>query len=363
MKLKTMLVAVLTLALFATAVLAATPKPVERMDLETFMQMNRLHGPAFTGRAVFEGFEGLALPDGWDQFITFADKTWTFGTANVDEPSVEGVAAAYVAWDTYTGHNEAISFDQLVDVAGGESVLSFWMAGTRGQSWDFNVAETVEINGVPVFDFDTDTQLIGYMEWEQFFVDLGAYDGTTVTITFRYEGIDGDFHALDAVMVDDGTGWSPPPPPPPPTNDTCEGVIDLQEQGLDVFDVDLCLASDAFSPGEYPDTCTGYGATGFDVVYSIELAAGETFMVTEDGPHDMAMYLVTDCQNPAGTCVAGSDLCCSGATELINFMAPTAGVYYLIVDGYSGCGLVTVTINAPIANEDMQWGSVKSLFR
>jgi len=64
-------------------------------------------------------------------------------------------------------------------------------------------------------------------------------------------------------------------------------------------------------------------------------------MATEDGGHDMAMYLVRDCYDTVNTCVAGSDNCCSGAQEIVSWTADVAGTYfYLIVDGYSLHGRV-----------------------
>ena len=166
-------------------------------------------------------------------------------------------------------------------------------------------------------------------------------------------------------MVDDGTGYDPPPPPPPPSNDTCATAIDLQEQGLASFQVDLCLANDDYTAGVHPASCTGYTSAGNDVVYKIYLALGETFMASESGAHDSALWLVTDCANTAGTCVAGADDTFSGDVETISYIATAAGWYYLIVDAYGtdGCGLATVIIDAPVGNEDLSWSNVKTMYR
>ena len=360
MRFKTMLTLALIVALAATAAVAGTPKSDGRTDIETFQQMNRIHGDAFTSRAVFQGFEGGVIPAGWTQTITNPARTW--GVSNATSVgALEGLYCAFVGYDLTVFQNETISFSQAIDVAGGESVLSFWMAGALGTTWDLNVAETVEVNGIPVFDFDSN--VTAHMTYEQYFVDLGAYDGQTVTITFRYEGVDGDLHVLDAVMVDDGTGYAPPPPPPPPSNDTCATAIDLQEQGLASFQVDLCLAAGDYSAPS--GGCTGYTSAGNDVVYKIYLAAGETFTATETGDHDSALWVVTDCANTAGTCVAGADDTFSGDTEIVSFVAPAAGWYYLIVDGYGtgACSLTTVTVDTPVSNENTSWSNVKTMYR
>ena len=154
------------------------------------------------------------------------------------------------------------------------------------------------------------------------------------------------------------------PPPPTPDNDTCDGAIDLQEQGLATFDVPLATGgyTNAYSQGY--GGCTGYNTNGPDAVYKIWLAAGESFTVTEfGGTCDMAMHLITDCLDDYTSCVAGSDNCCAGADEVISYVAAADGWYYLIVDAYSSAGCdVSVTIDAPVGNEAMEWGQVKSLY-
>ncbi len=346
--------------IMAGAAMAGTPKQDQRMDIETFLQMNRIHGPAFDGRSFFEGFEGGVIPPTWTQGITNPSRTW--GVSNATSVgSLEGAYCAFVGYDLTVWQNETISFDYAVDVDGGNYVLSFWMAGSRQDSWSDFVAETVEINGVTVFDFDSATNQ--QFTWEKFSIDLSPYDGDTITITFRYLGVDGDLHVLDAVTIDDGTGYDPPPPPPPPTNDLCEDAIDLQEQGLTMFQVDLCLASNSYSAGVYPSSCTGYSSNGNDVVYKIYLTAGQTFVASQQGAHDSAIWLATDCSDLSGTCVAGADATFTGGIETITYTAAADGWYYLIIDGYSSCSLTTVWIDAPIATQNSSWSSVKTLYR
>ena len=75
---------------------------------------------------------------------------------------------------------------------------------------------------------------------------------------------------------------------------------------------------------------------------------------------DLSIWLVSDCGDPENTCVAGDD---SGNPECVTWEATAAGWYYLIVDTYSGCGCVTVTIESPVATESANWGAVKALYR
>jgi hypothetical protein len=163
-------------------------------------------------------------------------------------------------------------------------------------------------------------------------------------------------------------------PPPPIENDVCETAIDLcLVSGEKTFDGSFSLAyttigaADDYSPGVYPSSCTGFGASGGDVVYVVCLEPGGTLDVTQTGDFDMAMYLITDCTDPAGTCVVGSDNCCTGADEFFTYTSVAGGTYYLIVDGYSteGTGTVygTVTGCCTTSTEEGSWGGVKTLFR
>jgi hypothetical protein len=150
--------------------------------------------------------------------------------------------------------------------------------------------------------------------------------------------------------------------PPPPPNDTCAGAIDIRVQGLVEWEVDLCAAAGDYTPA--PPECTNdYPANGPDLVYSIYLMAGEVFNACENpssGYIDLSIWLVSDCDDPENTCVAGED---NGNPECVNYTAAADGWYFLIVDTYSGCGMVTVTVDAPIPTTDSTWGSLKSLYR
>jgi hypothetical protein len=101
------------------------------------------------------------------------------------------------------------------------------------------------------------------------------------------------------------------------------------------------------------------------VVYCIELAAGESFEVimTTSGWDD-SIYLITDCDDPANSCVAGADAYPDGST--FTYTAETTGRYYLIVDAYSGGGAFNISgVNGggPSSAQPATWGSVKALYR
>ncbi len=147
-----------------------------------------------------------------------------------------------------------------------------------------------------------------------------------------------------------------------PGNDDCGNPLDLQAYGHAEFEVDLCQYGGDYSPAA-PECTDDYPAAGPDAIYAIDLAAGETFAVCATPTYgfiDLAIWLVSDCGDPENTCVAGED---DGNPECLSYVAPAAGRYYLIVDTYSGCGRVTVTIDAPTAAETRDWGSLKRLYR
>jgi hypothetical protein len=149
-------------------------------------------------------------------------------------------------------------------------------------------------------------------------------------------------------------------PQPPPANDTCAGAINLNDMPQSVT-VDLCPAANDYSPGVYPTSCTGFTANGPDVVYYAILGEGGQIDACINGTPDLSLYLITDCGDPVGSCVAGDD---SGNPECISWThtGPESTFYYLIVDTYSGCGVVTVTIDQLVPADETSFSSIKSLY-
>jgi hypothetical protein len=112
--------------------------------------------------------------------------------------------------------------------------------------------------------------------------------------------------------------------PPPPPNDTCEGAIDLQEQGKGVFEVGLCEYANDYTLA-LPECANDFTANGPEAVYKIYSMAGEIFMGCENpcsGDIDLSIWLVRDCSDPENTCVAGED---NGNSECVNYTADTEG--------------------------------------
>jgi hypothetical protein len=82
--------------------------------------------------------------------------------------------------------------------------------------------------------------------------------------------------------------------------------------------------------------CTGFDSAGPDVVFSIMLVAGASLNLTFDGPYDASVYLITDCNDPAGSCVAGSDTYPPGTPDNLVYTnsSDSDQTLYLIVDGF-----------------------------
>jgi hypothetical protein len=177
-------------------------------------------------------------------------------------------------------------------------------------------------------------------------------DGTFYVVVTGYSSSTTGLYTLTATVEDI---------PEPQPNDLCEGAIDLADIGDTYFEVDLCLFENDYSPES--GGCTGYTANGPDAIYSMDLVAGEEVFVSMDvveGSADLAIYLVTDCADIAGSCVAGDD---SGNPEEFGYTAEADGTYYLVLDTYSGCCLVGVTFNETVAVEGATWSEIKDLYR
>jgi hypothetical protein len=300
----------------------------------------------------FEGFEGAFPPTGWTQVITDVDNTWMRDVDGLYPNAFEGAVAAYIPWQADSMQYEVLKFEYKIGP--GEDHLNFATMGSP--YWSVNATLTVEIDGVEVWSFLTyGTQTFVY---EIFDIDLSGYTGQTVVIAFIYSGNDGADHYLDAVGINEGYE-----PPPPPENDTCDGAIGIPYGAFNI-DGTTDLANDDYDPGS--GGCTGYSATGGDVVYCITLLEGEAFEVTMDtgGLWDDSIYLITDCDDPAGSCVAGDDQYPDGSGFV--YIAAATGKYYLIVDAYSGGGAFTifgVNGGGPSGTEMTTWGGVKALYR
>ncbi len=130
------------------------------------------------------------------------------------------------------------------------------------------------------------------------------------------------------------------PPPSPPTNDGPTGAPVIPP-GDSIFYGDLTYATDQVDPG--PDGCLDYAdlhLTGGDVVYQVDLAAGERLvsLLLSDGDWEAALYLVSDPVDAFGRCVAAGVTTDLGVE--LDFTAFDAQTVWLICDSW-GVGAKT----------------------
>lgn len=136
----------------------------------------------------------------------------------------------------------------------------------------------------------------------------------------------------------------------PLENDLCSGAIELQRCTSGSLEGDTSTANDDYDPGIPGPSCTGYTASGRDVVYFINAMAGDVFDLTYRQLNtDTSFYIVTDCSDVSGSCVAGADETVPPDPEVIRYTVPTSGVYYIVLDSYSHAsgGLWTLDYSIP----------------
>lgn len=291
---------------------------------------------------------GHEAPATWYQYVGSAYDGLNCASVNYDENLVTqdcqfSFDAAIVAGEDHLGFMAAASY--------------YWMVSDY-QNYDLNVL----IDGNQVFNMAAVYEGPNWL-YQEFIIDLTSHIGETVTVTFQYVGLDGAALYLDSVIVNDGTSQAVTPETP--ENNTCEGAIAL-ENGVTALEGDLTLATNDFTTLGV-DGCTGYNANGNDVVYSLTLPADGIFEAAITGTHDGALYLVTDCVDPANTCVAGADDTFTGAEELLAYVNETGAAQelFFVVDCYSGGGAFSgaVTITGAVATDVTNFGTLKSMYR
>ncbi len=313
-------------------------------------------------RDYFEGFEGAWVPAGWAVFSASGHtdiENWYQGTN-----AFEGMYAATIEWDPDLVPQDCLlSFTHAIGA--GENHLNFQISGSA--YWSTNYDCTVEVNGDILYSWAAN--VVDNWVFQLVDIDLSAYDGQTVEIGFRYTGMDGAAIYLDAVGLNEG--YEPPPPPEPPLNDTCQGALDNNFElmpGAFSYDTDNTNAA-----ADYPLTagdCTGYSASGQDVIYYVCLDQGEMLDVSMQCGFDASLYIIGDCADAEATCLAGADNTVSeGLEEIIGFVAPYDGMYFVVVSAYSsGVGPINVYgtnygDGCVIATESTSFGGLKSLYR
>ncbi|MBM3285783.1 MAG: hypothetical protein FJY88_00285 [Candidatus Eisenbacteria bacterium] len=294
-------------------------------------------------------------PQGWSISQTNPLATWR--QSSVDP--FEGEFCAACPYDDRLGEQEEwLSFAHTL--APDEATLTFAAMGsvywstTPHQNYNLLVA----INGAVVWDFRSANRGTSWV-WEVHRVDVREHIGSTVLVAFGYVGSDGAEGDFDAVSFSDYAL------PPPPANDDCAGASRLPCGTYSIIG-STALASNDYSPF-YPSSCTGYSASGPDLVYFTDLKSGERLSVVMDTVMDWddSVYLLAECGEGRFTCVAGDDA--YPDMSAFEYTAAIAGRYYLVVDGFGGASGEFSISGAngctPVAVRTVRWSTLKAMFR
>ncbi len=136
--------------------------------------------------------------------------------------------------------------------------------------------------------------------------------------------------------------------PPGPSNDRCDNPFPIA-CGLFSFSGSTEFAANDY---EYPSngaSCFGSMAQGKDVVYRLVVDAGDSLWVNYNSSSDGAVYLVSDCSDVVGTCIAGRDNVGAGQTEQLRYRFSFGGTYYLIFDSKALNSFGTWTATGEVA--------------
>jgi len=152
--------------------------------------------------------------------------------------------------------------------------------------------------------------------------------------------------------------------------DICSEAVELIDGPFDLeYDCGLMANDYALT---YPNDCTGYSSNGPDGVMYVELEPGgmvEVHMQPLGTGYDSSLYIVTDCADPMGTCVAGADDTYSGDEETLTFESAGGGIYYIIFDAYTSTPTAqSIRVWGDVAGSmttvnSMTWGAIKAIYR
>jgi Abnormal spindle-like microcephaly-assoc'd, ASPM-SPD-2-Hydin len=120
------------------------------------------------------------------------------------------------------------------------------------------------------------------------------------------------------------------PIPSPAAGDTCANATVINPGALPFTDQgSLAGAANDIDPGA---GCAAGG--GNDVVYSFTPSQGGVYTigVTPIDPTDLSLYVITDCANPAGTCVAGANVQGFNRGEVVTPTLNAGTRYFIVVD-------------------------------
>jgi hypothetical protein len=122
-----------------------------------------------------------------------------------------------------------------------------------------------------------------------------------------------------------------------PAGDLCSSAIPIDTNNLP-FSAENIVIDGFRNQIEFAaQDCTPLGTPGKDVLYQIDLSAGQLLSVALTSDFDAAITIVSDCSvqaAPAETCLAGKDVSFNGYEEAF-YQAAQDQTVYIVVDSYA----------------------------
>ena len=139
---------------------------------------------------------------------------------------------------------------------------------------------------------------------------------------------------------------------PSPANNTCAGAFPIPgTPGSTTYTGDTTYATNDYDCNA--SCVNGFNHSEKDVTYYITLPANCTVCVTLNQSAmtwNGGVYMVTDCANVDGTCVAGaSGWLAGGLDETFCYSATSTETYYIIVDGRTSGGFGTFQLDVDVS--------------
>lgn len=133
-------------------------------------------------------------------------------------------------------------------------------------------------------------------------------------------------------------GATSPPVPKAFAGDDCATATVINPAALPFSEESTLVgATNNVDPG-FGGCAPGPGA---DVVYTFTPAATDTYIVgatPQTSSFDLSLYIVTDCANPGGTCVAGANNRSFGKGEALKVTLNAGTQYFIVVDNAQATG-------------------------
>lgn len=285
-----------------------------------------------------EGFEGATFPPtGWSVQTAGEPVPHAWHRSTHPEYVANGLASAVVGGESANAIDEWL-ISPAVTLAATDDAISFLWASNPRYASDVNATCNIRLDGTATW-----TQLWSLSSeplsdpflYRERVADISAWTGMDVEFGFNVVGINGADFELDDVVVGDFE------PTTTPTNDLCANATPLTTP-FDIQDV-TCYAANELDPFMGPGvSCVGNPLGGRDIYYELSVAAGDTLVASFTASWGMGLYVIDDCVT--ATCLAGAYREDAVTLPEIEYEFPTAGTYYLVVDGETNsCGPFQLT--------------------